>query len=295
MTTPATVIELSIQRMVCTACAAEANATCNCGVAYQPKTTRAAEAIKANPEKSDRAIAKEIGASPTTVGKAREQLSTSGQLNDEPRIGLDGKARKLPRRQEADAADRTEARRASRWQEFQAAESEGDALGNILEAIRSLTDEQRSLLFQTLKKSHRNSVLTAALNAKEIEAGRTWPPDMNKKQQGTRDRYLESISYFQLELERLYAEVTKQPSWRAEIITKSGERLVNGARFATRGEVDAYAFHLSKEGQGKIEVEVIPCEDDKPNVLFQGSEVRFAHGDCVLLNWRPAQANEHAQ
>lgn len=53
---------------------------CQCGVPYIAKTVRAAEAIRANPEKSDRAIAKEIDASPTTVGKAREQLSTDGQL-----------------------------------------------------------------------------------------------------------------------------------------------------------------------------------------------------------------------
>jgi hypothetical protein len=145
-----------------------------------------------------------------------------------------------------------------------------------------------ALLSDYWKLVDRNSVLTAALNTKEIEAGWTWPPDMNKKQQKKRDRYLESISYFQLELERLYAEVTKQPSWRAEITTKSGERLFNGARFATRGEVDAYALQLSKEEQGKIEVEVIPCESDKPNVQFQGTKVHFAHGDCVLLNWRPA-------
>jgi ParB family transcriptional regulator, chromosome partitioning protein len=158
-------------------------------------------------------------------------------------------------------------------------------------------EEHVALLSDYYKLVDRNSVLTAALNTKEIEAGRTWPPDMNKKQLKKRDRYLESISYFQLELERLYAEVTKQPSWRAEIITKSGERLVNGARFATRGEVDAhanaYARHLSKEGQGKIEVEVIPCEDDEPNAQLQGTTVHFAHGDCVLLDWRPAQANEH--
>jgi len=55
-----------------------------------------AEAIKAHPEKSDRAIAKEIGASPTTVGKAREELSTTGQLEDKPRVGLDGRERKKP-------------------------------------------------------------------------------------------------------------------------------------------------------------------------------------------------------
>jgi hypothetical protein len=41
-------------------------------------------------------IAKEIDASPTTVGKAREQLSTTGQLEDTPRIGLDGRTRKTP-------------------------------------------------------------------------------------------------------------------------------------------------------------------------------------------------------
>ena len=57
---------------------------------------RAAEAIAANPEKSDRAIAAEIGTSPTTIGKARAQLSTDGQLEDIQRIGLDGKTRRLP-------------------------------------------------------------------------------------------------------------------------------------------------------------------------------------------------------
>jgi len=52
----------------------------------------------ANPEKSDRAIAEEIGTSPTTIGKAREQLSSGGQLDKESkRTGLDGKTRKLPR------------------------------------------------------------------------------------------------------------------------------------------------------------------------------------------------------
>ena len=63
--------------------------------AYVPAGTRAAEAIAKNPGKSDRAIADEIGVSPTTVGKAR-QLSTTGQLKK--RTGKDGKIRKLPRR-----------------------------------------------------------------------------------------------------------------------------------------------------------------------------------------------------
>ena len=95
-------IKLAVQRMACTACGAEANASCTCGVAYTPKSVRAAEAVKANPEKSDRAIAADLGVSHVTVGKARKaQLETQLPV-DEPRTGLDGKARKLPSTRTAD-------------------------------------------------------------------------------------------------------------------------------------------------------------------------------------------------
>ena len=83
-------IKIAVQRMICTACGAEANASCTCGVAYTPKSIRAAEAIKADPEKSDRAIAEEIGTSPTTVGKARQQVSTD--WTPDQHVGRDGKS-----------------------------------------------------------------------------------------------------------------------------------------------------------------------------------------------------------
>ena len=89
----ATVHQISIQRMVCTGCGAEANASCNCGKAYVPKAVRAAEAVTANPEKSDRAIAAEIGVSDKTVAKARTAEQSAVE-----RTGLDGKTRKLPER-----------------------------------------------------------------------------------------------------------------------------------------------------------------------------------------------------
>lgn len=86
----ATVIQFAVQRMVCTGCGSEANASCNCGVAYTPKIIRAAEAIKANPQKSDRSIAKEIGVDQKTVGAARRQ---SGEEYSSPeRVGRDGKS-----------------------------------------------------------------------------------------------------------------------------------------------------------------------------------------------------------
>lgn len=84
----------SIARLECSACGATADAACNCGAQYLPAGTRAAEAIAANPEKSDRAIATELKVSPTTVGKARKATVHSGQLAK--RVGKDGKARKLP-------------------------------------------------------------------------------------------------------------------------------------------------------------------------------------------------------
>ena len=87
---------LSIQRMVCTGCGSEANASCNCGVAYTPKIVRAAEAIKANPQKSDRAIAADIGVSHPTVAKARSELGGNNLPPD--RIGQDSKSYSIRQR-----------------------------------------------------------------------------------------------------------------------------------------------------------------------------------------------------
>lgn len=88
-----TVIKMSIQRMVCTGCGAEANASCNCGVSYMAKSARAAEAIRANPHKSDRAIAADLGVSDRTVNRARA-------TNDAPdeRLGRDGKSYSIRQR-----------------------------------------------------------------------------------------------------------------------------------------------------------------------------------------------------
>jgi hypothetical protein len=86
LTPPA--IEVAVQRMVCTACGSETNATCTCGAAYVPAAQRAAEAIKANPGKSDRAIAADIGVNQSTVSRARQ----SGDAPASPeRTGRDGK------------------------------------------------------------------------------------------------------------------------------------------------------------------------------------------------------------
>jgi len=78
----------SLARLQCTECGAEANASCNCGKPYLPKEI-AKEAIRANPQKSNRAIAEETGVSEPTVRRAR----ASGDA-PETVVGLDGKTYK---------------------------------------------------------------------------------------------------------------------------------------------------------------------------------------------------------
>jgi hypothetical protein len=79
----------------CSSCGAEGSGSCGCGAPYIPASERAAAAIAANPAKSDRMIAAEIGVSQPTVSKARK-ASTDKRLSVEKRIGKDGKARKVP-------------------------------------------------------------------------------------------------------------------------------------------------------------------------------------------------------
>ena len=84
-------------RYVCPSCGVDAG--CNCAVA---PITRAEYALLKNPDKSDRAIAAEIGVAPNTVKKARK--STAHGCAVEKRTGLDGKVRKVPMKAATTAA-----------------------------------------------------------------------------------------------------------------------------------------------------------------------------------------------
>ena len=68
----------SATTLVCSECGSEAHATCDCNSVYARKA-RVVETIKKNFKKSDRAIAGIAGTSPTTIGKVRQELQSSGQ------------------------------------------------------------------------------------------------------------------------------------------------------------------------------------------------------------------------
>ncbi len=105
----------SVGRLECSACGAKQDAACDCGVPYVPAGARAAAAVAANPEKSNRSIAEDIGVSLDTVNRARNE-SDERDRSTEKRTGKDGKrypARKprlvksdedMPTEEEADAS-----------------------------------------------------------------------------------------------------------------------------------------------------------------------------------------------
>jgi hypothetical protein len=82
--------------MECSSCGAAGIAACDCGAPYMPASARAAEAVVANPRKSNRAIAADLGVAEGTVRTARK--STAQDYAVDTRVGLDGKVRKMPQR-----------------------------------------------------------------------------------------------------------------------------------------------------------------------------------------------------
>jgi hypothetical protein len=82
-------------KLFCGKCGLKVLAACTCGVAYVPARAAAMKAVTANPERSDRAIAKELGVDHKTIGAARKEMN--GEISPvDKRIGRDGKARRLP-------------------------------------------------------------------------------------------------------------------------------------------------------------------------------------------------------
>ena len=103
MSEPTEIVQRVTRAMHCSKCGVEAAAACDCGAPYLPATARAAKAVAAHPEKSDRSIAAEIGVSAPTVGKARK--ATVKDFTVEPRVGLDGRVRHLPKTKQNDDDD----------------------------------------------------------------------------------------------------------------------------------------------------------------------------------------------
>lgn len=154
----------AIVRLSCSECGAEANASCDCHKPYVPAAAKAAAAIKANPEKSDRAIAKEIGVSPMTVNRARPTVTD----DTVERVGLDGKTRKMPQRAprgfynepEPDEEATTQEHETSLWLRIETARElsevpfQGKVTTELVDAVRAVASAW-SQLAQKLEGEYR--------------------------------------------------------------------------------------------------------------------------------------------
>jgi hypothetical protein len=69
---PSDIVSLAVTtQLVCSQCGAAGAGSCCCGAAYGPAGQHATEVVAANPDKSDRAIAADIGVNKDTVRRAR--------------------------------------------------------------------------------------------------------------------------------------------------------------------------------------------------------------------------------
>ena len=96
-------------RLECSKCGASTDAACNCGVPYVPKKERAAAALAASPDKSNRQIASETGVHHSTVSRARPDDPGPGanapgpRSSHEPKFEPRNSFYKLPRGKEINA------------------------------------------------------------------------------------------------------------------------------------------------------------------------------------------------
>jgi hypothetical protein len=100
----------------CTSCGKTTDAACGCGVGYEyiAPANLIKQAIKNNPEMSDmsdRLIGDKFGVSHQTVGRTRKATGPNGPV--EPRIGKDGKRRRMPRKDGQPKASRHKPRKGS--------------------------------------------------------------------------------------------------------------------------------------------------------------------------------------
>jgi hypothetical protein len=166
-------------RLCCTECGrlADVASGCDCGADYKYLSAGdlAAAAVKAHPDKSDRAIADEIGISAMTVGRARAKAATVTNVTVEKRTDKNGVARKLPERKPPPDLSQMKkqgvegpvtkvgfgmAQRVDRTAEVAKAIQEGHALYDEIERLMKLFEDA---LPETLKKLQASGVAMDSL------------------------------------------------------------------------------------------------------------------------------------
>ena len=135
--------------MECSSCGAAGIAACDCGAPYMPAAERAAKAIAANPDKSVREIADEIGVGKSTISRIRQATVPDGTVTT--RTGKDGVTRVLPKRKpKPEEVIPTEE---------EAEESYQQTLYEFCcEHLSEMTDQTRHRLFTHIRRKYRETL-----------------------------------------------------------------------------------------------------------------------------------------
>jgi hypothetical protein len=171
----------TMPKLFCSKCGARATAACNCQVGYIAARVYAEQALKARPEKSNRAIAAETGISYETIRKVRE--ATDNKLS--VRIGLDGKMRRVPRHLVPWTSELTPSETAA----LPAAEQLIDQIGPTVTALRKASairlspNKVAELVYDLLTRVFKSG-LGQSTKARACEmCAQEWPTDRKPTKQ----------------------------------------------------------------------------------------------------------------
>jgi len=169
MIEPSEIVQRVTRALACSACGAAGEANCDCGVPYMPASVRAAKAIAETPNKSDRAIAADIGVSDRTVNRARGSTATHDAV--EKRVGADGRARKQPAKPVnglnavgkpfSPQYDPSYKMRLSRAPVKAPDRGRGDVVEDMLDILSGLNKDRRTDFFRALWDKFRDELIAA--------------------------------------------------------------------------------------------------------------------------------------
>jgi hypothetical protein len=109
----------------------------------EQKRALIAKLIAAQPEKSDRAIAKQVKADHKTVAKARKEAEATGEASPvEKRVGADGKARKQPTKKAKPAPTIDEERDPERFEQLELPIDDPEASAEAMKAKFAALDDE---------------------------------------------------------------------------------------------------------------------------------------------------------
>jgi hypothetical protein len=250
--------------------------------------------LKADPTKSDRAIAKTTKTDHKTVASVRAKKERRGEI-PHVKTRTDTKGRKQPA-EKRKAAKKSPNAPKKPLPDCPVCKGEGTVMGNIYGPCGTKESSQPICIPCPCTQWKRRG------NPTLYDDLRRWGEEAiaREKRGGTA---FDAPSATAAEPEAIPPTATTAKSWKVEAIAKDGRRYGNGVRLGTEDVADAYrggaTIDLLRDGEDTviaIATEVIPCADERTAEMKRGKagnrkgrftgELGFLHGTCGTLEWQ---------